>query len=138
MKNVFHMALVPLLLGLVVPAGCSTPESTEPGQPSTNVSSTARDVTLPANVQSLRDRIKTNLEEIARTCKQHKITPQQIRNSLYATNWDDPKADRLAKMPQPVRQKMKQVRDDFIKHNKLVVAAYDEAEGRELVEEVKK
>ena len=133
MKNVFHMALVPLLVGLIVPAGCSTPE---PGKPATKVNSTALDVTLPANIQALRDRIKKNLEEITRTCKQHKITPQQIRNSLYATNWDDPKADRLAKMPQPIRLKMKQVRDDFIKHNELVVAAYDEAEGRVLPSEV--
>ena len=33
---------------------------------------------------------------------------------------------------------MQQVRDDFIKHNQLVVAAHDEAEGRVLEEEVGK
>lgn len=135
MKNAIHMGLVLLLMGLIVPAGCSEPESTTPP---TGVRSTAQDVTLPGEIQVLRDRIKKNLEEIARTCKQHKITSQQIYNSLFATDWDNVKADRLAKMPQPIRVKMKQVRDDFIKHNQLLVAAHDEAEGRVLAEEVRK
>ncbi len=135
MKNALFMGLVLLLVGLIVPAGCSSPE---PSTPSTGVRATAQDVTLPGEIQTLRDRIKKNLEDIVQACKQHKITAQQVRNSLYATDWDTPTADRLAKMPQPIRKKMQQVRDDFIKHNQLVVAAHDEAEGRVLEEEVGK
>ena len=134
MKHVFHRGLVLLFVGLFVPTGCSEPE---PEKTTNEQRTTALDVTLPGEIQALRDRIKVNLEAITRTAKQHRITPQQIRNSLYATNWDDPSADRLASMPAPIRVKMKQVRDDFITHNRLLAAAYDEAEGRLAVEEVK-
>ena len=126
MKNALHTALSVLLLGLIVPAACSSPEP----RPTDKMQRTAQDITLPAEIQTLRDRIKTNLEAIVRTAKQEGITAQQIRNSLFATNWDDPAADRLARMPLPVRLRMQQVRDDFVRHNRLVAAAHDEAEGR--------
>ena len=132
MKNALHMVAVLLLLGFIVPA-CGDPT---PEEPVNKVRSTAQDITLPAEIQALRDRIKTNLEAVVRTAKQEGITAQQIRNSLFSTSWDDPAADRLAKMPLPIRKRMQQVRDDFVRHNRLVVAAHDEAEGRVTPKEV--
>ena len=112
------------VVGLLGPMSCSQQE--QPKQPTPSASYT---VQLPAEVYTLRARIRQDLLQISQTCEAQKIDSKQIYAALFAADWDNPQADRLGQMPAAIRVKMQQVRDAFARHNTLLATAYDSAEG---------
>jgi len=114
-----------LLLGL---SGCSEPAPARPP------SSTAQPVAPSPEIETLRARIKANLEKVQKLCTEHGITGKAVADAFYATDWSQGGEQRLARMPEPIRETVLDLHRDLERHHALLSKAQDEAEGLELAE----
>ncbi|MBN2499039.1 MAG: hypothetical protein JXR96_30900 [Deltaproteobacteria bacterium] len=100
------------------------------GQPKAPAVELSQPVDLPEDeLRELQERIKSSLLEIQDRCQAHRITAEQIRQAMYACDWDDPQADLLSQMPIEIRAQMRALRDDIVRHNAILVDAYETAMG---------
>jgi hypothetical protein len=111
-------------LGLALTA-CNEPDDPEGARPLPADASPA----FPDEVAELRERIRQRLIRIQEIADGAGITGDEVHEAFFASDWDAD-ADRLDALPAALREEAKLLRADVVRHDELVVAAYDApAEG---------
>ena len=114
-----------IYLALILLGGCDSEPTNKPSGL----------VVLPeSELEALRTRVKRNLVKIEQLCQQNNISAGDIYAAFHAVDWDKSSEERLSRMPIAIRQTMMALQKDLETYGELIVSAYDEAEGRKLVE----
>ena len=112
-------------LSLVLLGGCSAQSARKSSEP----------LVLPeSELETLRARIKSNLEKVDLLCQQNNLSAQDIEAAFLSADWGKSSEERLSKMPVAIRETMVALQKDLETYGDLVVGAYDTAEGRKLLE----